>query len=298
MIKRPITLSGIPIVTRDSFMGSYELDWEAKKGARVLDSREIFDRKDKYGRTALTYSNTKIVPFTLLGLYSYFRGYLVSQGENESGSPCGFSLGIGIREGRRDWREYIKEELGIKFNTLGVVGENGSSYARALYLAGFPTGLVHDKEKRKTKATRESLLPEYLTFPVENYDRLSSLSKITANSLIRLTIDSFCDTRVASEEPGVIRYSLLSQPTKDLTVKGGNQIISAMNVLYPELKLTEEENITDVKKDDHANGFRGRLAIFSYQLRRLNPDKQRNYFPIRLEPRNRPCFKIKEFHSR
>lgn len=288
-----ISLVGRPVLRRKDFIGSYEFEKMAERGVHVLDSNGLFSRRDRQGEWALTYDSPQLIPFTLLGLYSHFRGCLISQKTCVSGSPKSFSVGINFNGGISDWRDYLKDELNVELGSDCTPGKNACIYARALYLSGFSTGLEHDEHHRRSKATREALLPDYLTFPVKNYQKLSGLSRKFANTLIRLTIDSFCDTRIASEDPGIIRYTLISQPTEEMTVEGGMQIISAMNALYPELELSRRVNVTDIDRDENGNGFRGRLSLFGHQLKRIREGKQRNYFPVRLQPRNHPYFKIK-----
>lgn len=291
MKNKVITLDHIPIISEDQFRGSYNESWRADSPVSFLRNSGIFKGIDKYGRNALTYGSPLIVPFTILGLYTHFSGYLGVSKLSKEGRATAFSASTERRtSGQKDWRKYLEGQLDFKFNE-DFLGVNGSNYTRLLVLAGFSASMNPDKNNIQTKATRGALLPEYLTFPIKRYEELSARSKITARTLTRLVVDSFCDTRfvVKNSDHGAARYSLVSQPSKEMLFRSGRQIIDAMNLLYPALKLSECENICRIEERKDRNVFEGMICIPNDQLRRLPAG---NRFPAKLRVANVPDFSI------
>jgi len=290
---RGISILQTPVLTRQNVADSYEQPAKAELALNALERLGIFEYLGNRINSSFNYGNPKLLTFTLLGLYTYFTGYLGKCNGRNDGEAGTYIGSVTQEEGQRDWRRIFRRELGLKFDPNHRFGENGAYYARALVLAGFGVAETGNGA-RHTKGNEGMLIPEYIMMPIKHYDRLSGKSKILAKSLARLLTDSFCDTRLRDEKPTFIRFSLISQPTRPKLVTEATQIMAAFNLLYPDLDMSFERNTSYIKEDSRNSLWTGFIDIHADQAREIADMPNA---PIRSVPISRPTFKINRING-
>ncbi len=278
--KRGINLLEDEICTRQQFIDSYQMKGQAQSFAAMLDRHEIFP---------LTFRNPKLTFLNTLGLHVYFSGALTKyKGSQYDASICGG------RKQQRDLSETVESELGMKLrrrrNDLEF-GENGGTYARLLSLMGFFTSKgSSDSIERKARIGSE--LPAYLSNLIEHFDELTLASKGTCRKFVRDLVSVCFDTKGYARNRNSrfqeLVIEMLTQPTPELVEKQGRQIVSALNIVYPKIGITQDQIHVSELKYSSDKRYEGAIVIPLEQAI-LFPNYANSMSPIEIVVNMRPC---------
>ncbi len=272
MAERKVDLRLDEICTREDFLGTYPRQkYYAEKAAAFLDGHGIFP---------LTYTNPKLVYLNLLGLYVYYSGSLTVAGARANAYLAGG------RDHQHDLTDVWREHLGLTFIDGGAAltfGENGATYTRLLSVMGFHTNDDPCSKDPRRKARTGSLLPPYLRRVISTFDHQIRDSKNKVGRYIHDLLSVYFDTKGSIIANRGLRLDLLSQPTQELVMEEGLQLVAAVNYLYPAVSLGPD--------DIHVHSNQGTWSGYiHFPFEKILGFPQRAFSPVKVKVHIEPRF--------
>ena len=142
---------------------------------------------------------------------------------------------------------------------------------------------------RQSKTERGARLPSYLTRLISGFEHYNQSGQHIAQGILHDLVAVICDTsaHINPDTSSTVRVNLLSQRTESRLRTRAQELMRAMNIVYPCLGASLSNNFTAVS----ANSGSLYLGYFSFPLEQIaRASSPWRRFPIRLYPRIEPVF--------